>query len=398
MKKVLSLVSTTHLFRTGFLVLFAGLIILSCAQDSLFYNISIEPEPKDPRIPGTPTNMAVVNSRVYVGTRMSKKINYYYYDPVASRTKWGSMSSPGGSLIDLASDGTYLFALVFPGGSPRRSVIKRYNFTSADWDEEISSGDYSIHSLYSAGGEIFAGGQNKSNYLKYAILHCDSDLSSFDATTETGNALLTGAAEAGGDIYLATSGSGIFKFDGSDITPLVDAASGKNITGIIETGGVIVAVSDGTVYSDLETPGTFTAYSSGGNFSGAMCVWKEYDGATWVPKLLLLGINGEGTSTNLGYRELELEDTGGKPRAAALIKSPGNSSPTTVIKNSKYSASIGKHPVEAILQIPDELDNGPLKYDDSIADDPDWQPPIFASTVKNGLWSYVYKDDQWNAE
>jgi hypothetical protein len=77
------------------------------------------------------------------------------------------------------------------------------------------------------------------------------------------------------------------------------------------------------------------------------------------------------------------------------IKSPGDNSPTSVVNKAKYDAGIGTHPVESIFQLPDYSSGGPFNYRD-FTDDPDWEPPIFAGTVKNGLWAY--RKGEWNAE
>jgi hypothetical protein len=121
-----------------------------------------------------------------------------------------------------------------------------------------------------------------------------------------------------------------------------------------------------------------------------MSVWLDRNNQ-WKPALLLLGIRGRGTSLNHGYREMVLDN--GKP--TFIIKSPGDDSPTSVVNKAKYDASIGTHPVESIIQLPDANMGGPLYYRD-FTDDPGWVPPIFSSLAKNGLWSY--RKGEWNAE
>ena len=391
--------SLTNLLRTGTVVLLAGLIILSCNQDAIFYNISIEPEPKDPIIPGSPTNMTVVHNKIYVGTQQGRDVWFY-------NGAWGKLlPRPGGSIGGFATDGTDLYVLVFPTGEPMDSSMIR-KFNGGGWtDLYYAPAGYLIQNIYNADGKIFAGAQSRANYLSYAILYLDTVTSSFTPIKE-GTSLLKGAAEASGEIFLATAGSGVITIDGTNtiVQDPVPGTEGIIMTGIIETGGTIVAVSstrdaNGRIYLYDSTEQLFVAHPGGVNFTGAMSVWKKYDSdtSTWNPALLLLGIRGEGTSTTHGYRELPLKNTGAP--ASTGIRAPGDDPFSTVKNKPKYTASLGKHPVHAILQTPDQSDGGPLNYAANIATyGSGWQPPIFASTSRDGLWVYSYADDQWNAQ
>jgi len=555
-------------------LLFAGLILFSCGQDAVFYNISIEPEPKDPIIPGSPTNLVVVSNMVFAGTQQGSDIWFY-------NGGWGRLSRPGGSIGGLATDGTALYALVFPTGEPMQSsVIKRYH--NGIWTESYSAPGYSIQSIYGAGDKIFAGAHYRTNvapYYSYAILYLNGGILE---TVKIETSFLKGAAEKSGiGVFLATAGSGILLFDGTAVGPSsVSGTANVNFTGIIETGGIIVATSNenngsGSIYVSNSTGTLFSPTSSSAIFTGAMCVWKQYEapvptatqsvivnpavvtvrkndtwqfdavvsglgdpgvtwsvtgaslgtvidsngeltidtdessttltitatsvedtslmgtarvfvveddniygyvtitgnpalgetlvadtsltalgtpsfqwkrngvdipggtdasytltaldhgenisvtvecdgytgslsanvtvlvssGMPWKPALLLLGIRGQGTSTTHGYRELVLDKTTGRPIPGTL-RAPGDEPfLSSVTSKPKYTASLGKHPVHAILQVPDISENGPLSYSASIAAyGSTWEPPIFASTSKDGLWVYTYWDDQWNAQ
>ena len=381
-----------------FPVMISAFIILSCAQDPIFYDLSIEPVPKVPIIAGSPTNMAVVNGKIYVGSRNSRRI--YFYDG----NRWTSMGTPGGTLGQLATDGTsYLYALVYPNGEPTSSsVIKRYDVLGGQWDGvEISVPGYSIQSLFCTDDTVFAGCQVNSDRQSYAIMYCDLDLSS--SPLISGTSLLTGVAKGPVITLLATLGGGVLKFDGSStsLIPQTNTA-GKLLRGIIYTGdtvGTYVAVGNdtdgsGSVYQS-DTGDDFTVISTGPTFTGALSVWKKYDegAGIWQPALLLLGIHGQLTSLTHGYREMLLDTTG---NVISGIKNPGSGTPTSVTSQAKYDASLGVNPVEAILQVPDISEGGPLDYAGAIAQDPSWQPPMFASTAQNGVWSY--RSEQWNAE
>ncbi|MCL2070574.1 MAG: hypothetical protein FWH19_06285 [Treponema sp.] len=355
--------------------------VLSCAQDSIFFDISNEPEPKDPLIPGTVTNMAVVRDRLYVAARMGNRIYCY------SRGTWSMISQPGGAIGDLVSDGRELYALVFPSGDPlRTSVIRRYNSGSNSWDIGVSAYNYNIQSIFNAGGDIFAGGQHLQDYQYFSILHLQGSQTLVPIAFNT--SILTGAARSGGDVYFATAGNGILISRGGDVSSVPAAGTaGASINGIIETGGVIVAVgSNGGIYT-LASPGSFNSFTVGVHFTGAMSVWREFTGGSWRPSLLLLGTRGQGSSLTHGYRELLLDPNSGRP--THILRGPGEASPSSVQNRPRYTASIGVHPVEAIIQLPEEVMGA---YFPS----PEWEPVIFASTSRSGLWSY--RDGQWNAE
>jgi hypothetical protein len=384
--------------KIAVLVVLCGFIILSCAQDSIFFYISNEPEPKDPIVAGSVTNIVVAHNRAYAGTRMSKKIYHF-----TEADKWKSVKIQGGSLGDLASDGTDLYVLHYPGGNPlKSSFVKKYDpVTNAEqpWTDILSETGSSIQTLYGAGGFIFAGAQNTSNRTSYAILKYNPN----DPTIPnpgfvqlvSNTSLLSGATEItkDGDIFLSTAGSGVYEYDRTTVKPEV-VISGY-ITGIIATGEVITAVSSGgTVFRyDPSQAEPLSSFSKSVNFTGAMAVWNQYNPDStpeWKPALLLLGVRG--SSYSHGYRELVLENE--KPTDA--FYTPGTHTVTSVKSKSKYDASIGKHPVQFILQLPKDVFANNVYRDPADPDNEGWEPLIFASTSRNGLWSY--RNGTWNAE
>jgi len=367
-----------------------ALILVSCGQDSIFYDISNEPEPKDPLIAGSPTNIIVLKNRIYTGTRMSNKI--YYYATNDGALSWKSITLPAGYLGELATDGEDLYVLIFHNRDPlKSSMVRRYKINTNIWDMSYTVNGYSIQTIFGAGNKIFAGGQYQGNRQNYAILFLEQESNSL-TVIKYGTSLLMGATQnAAGTIFLATAGSGLFTYNESsyDTTP-VRGTDKANLNGIINVGTYTVAVSaDGTIYTDTYASGRFRTANVGLNFTGAMSVWLDKNNQ-WKPTLLLMGIRG-GNSLTHGYREMVLDN--GKP--TFNLKSPGDSSPTSVVNKAKYAASIGTHPVEFIMQIPDANSGGPLSYR-NFSGDPDWEPPIFASTARNGLWSY--RKGEWNAE
>ena len=376
------------LFLTTLFVIFSCLLYFSCRQDSIFYDISFEPAPKKPIIEGGPTNIVVVNNQVFAGSRMDNRI--FAYGNTQSGLEWSSISLGGGSLGDLATDGYNLYALVFPGGNPlRSSQIRRYNFQTRSWDGGVSIEGYAIQTIYGAGNSIFAGIRANPNSQNFAIAYYDTSSNSFSIIHQ-GTSLLTGAAMGGsGTIHLATAGDGIFAFTGSGVTGPLTGTAGVSFSGITEVSGDIVAVSSsGGIFHDVG--GSFTSSSFGVYFTGALTVWQDPNN-NFRPSLLLMGIRGRGNSLNQGYREMLLIN--GRPTFD--IRIPGEGTPSSVVSRARYSAAVGRHPVESILQIPDITDGGPLDYR-ILSLEEGWEPPIFASTSRNGLWSY--RNGEWNAE
>ena len=376
-----------NFWKIPYILFFSGIILLSCAQDSIFYDISFEPEPKQPLIPGGPTNIAVLRNQVFVGSRMSDRVFAYGYG--SGNLDWSRLPSLNASLGELATDGQNLYALVFPGGDPlRSSVIRRFNFDNLTWESGISLEGFSIQTLYGAGGSIFAGLQSNSNRQRYAIAQYNTSSNSLNIIQDD-TSLLSGASTGLGSIYLVTAGNGLFIFTGSNAIGPMHGTSSVSFSGVAGVGDNVVAVtSDGRVYT--YSGGAFTSVSVGVHFTGALNVWLDPNNG-FRPALLLMGIRARGSSMNQGYREMVLVN--GNPTFE--IKAPGEGFPTSVTSRSVYSAGVGRHPVEYILQVPDISDGGPLDYR-IFTSEPGWEPPIFASTSRNGLWSY--RSGEWNAE
>ena len=380
---------TIRIFVNAALLCF---LLFSCKQDAIFYHISIEPPKKDPLIKGTPTNIVLVGGNIFAGSRNGSTI--YCYDG----SGWSQIAKPGGSLQDLATDGTDLYAIVYNGDIARgASMIKKYDTSAGTWDGSSSLEGYSIQTIYGAGGKIFAGAVRKSGN-SCAILYLDgTNLVILKENTS----LLTGAAEISGTgIFLAggfaAEKNGVFLVNASftDLSAPISGTEKVNIKGIIETGGKILAVS-----GDSTTSGRIFIYNTasekfdpptgaGLNFTGALSVWHQYDSSAsvWKPALLLMGVHGT-SKNNQGYREIVLNEDG-TPPSSISIRAPGDNALSSVLEKAKYNAGIGQHPVHSILQVPPEIELSSATSEGTL--------PIFASTSINGLWSY--RNGEWNAE
>jgi hypothetical protein len=398
----------------------AGLFLASCNQDSIFYDISIEPDPKDPLIKGMPANLVRLNNKIYTAS-LSSSVIWEYGN---SGGHWTMTTlDPGGSIRGMAGAGNYLYVLILTGQRPETAQLKRIDLQNApaDWTnpgaswedggawEPIGMGGAAanyrrLQSIYSANGEVFLSAQRTGDERQYAIFYVNVNAGNELSLLKDKTALLQGIAWDGGDYYLATAGNGIFKRSGSPgsaITGGPEQVSSGNLNLNSETllvmgimnvgGGRIIAAAKNNLLFYLEGTG-FKTISTGGtnSLTGAMALWTDPDGTG--EQLLLLGAQGGTTSLNHGYREVSLDlslpegltGVNREPPDAGYgtlyLNKPGAGVPSSVEpgETAKYEASIGTHPVLTIIQ---------ASPNDSL---------IFAGTSKNGLWSY--RDKQWNAE
>ncbi|MDR0411638.1 MAG: hypothetical protein LBH75_06660 [Treponema sp.] len=353
-----------------FLIFLTGLALLSCSQDHIFYKISQEVEPNDPRITGGPTTIIQLGGALYSASRMGRTV--HVYDKGADDSwRWNRLPPPGGKIIELAGDGKSLFALT---GEPMETArISKYDGQA--WTE-IASGYF--ETIAGAGngteGRIFAATKTTVSVYPGA----DGGFTEI-ATPE---AMLMGAAYLNNVFYLAVAKKGVFIYDGGAFSAVaVGGSEGKNTVGILTVENEVVAVTreGGILRGDLN--GFDVAGSIGSHLSGGMGLWKE-DGVDGVNTLLLIGLqdNPRYTTKVLGYREIVLEN-GALPSGDTLeILEPGEHSPSTVSNYDKYEITLRIHIVTDIAQAGDDT--------------------LFAATTKNGLWSYRHRNgvDVWNAE
>jgi hypothetical protein len=348
------------------LLFFSGLLLFSCGQDPIFYEISLEEELVPPRISGTPTNIVVFDQKMYVA---GETLHQYGQDGSGNPLWDRPDPQPPGKISALAATDTHLYALT---GELSQARLYRQEKGSAGWTLITNNSDYPVlQNMYGDGQGLFVGAQKRTDG-GYAILYERNGALTF---LQDGTGLLKGAVWDGSSHLLATYGGGIFQVDGSmTFSPdALQGTAGINFEGLIDTGSAIAAVSrNGSVYSG--NAAGFTEIIPGGpKFTGALALGKTGDGSA----LLFLGV--QGGSGSGGYREILLSDAPWK------IRTPGRDKPSSVSNYERYHSSIANHPVNHIFQVPKEIDPAMT---------------IFASTQKDGLWSYRERDGswQWNRE
>ena len=325
----------------------------ACNQDPIFTMISNEVEPKDPLINGSPSKLVKTSDgTIYVANGKLWKYS-------------GGWSQAGGpsNVYDIAAttDALYLLSV----GDSSCTVYKR-DSTGDITAISNNSGYGMIQGIYGSGDTLYAGGSNGSD--GYALLKLSIDKLTLTAIQSIGSPL-TGVA--GG--YYATARNGIFRIDGN---ALVSSTSDYTIAGIIRIDAKIIAVSSGgTIFNITDTSAAL--HGTDYNFTGALAEYTPTDSGG--RKLLLIGVKGSVYS--LGYLETWIPDDG---TGAFSLRSPGGTTADSTIPISvqdKYSATLEKCAVNSLIQANNNSDGWPV---------------IFASTQKDGLWSY--RNGEWNAE
>jgi hypothetical protein len=342
--------------RLIFLLTIVLMVVLSsCAQDPIFNMIANEIEPKDPKIKGSPSKLVRVGSDIY--TANGKLWKY-------SNSNWSSIGAPS-NIYDIAAGGGGLYLLSVSGSST--AVYKL-----GGGKIENSTGYNMIQGLYSDGakpdGPVYAGAKRSgSDSDDYAILKITGD--SFTIEQTIGSPL---AGVAGP--YFVTATSGIY--NGSNGFTLVSNSAAYSIAGIIDTkttDEVIAVTGNGRILKVTASGIEEHSSSSYPSFTGALAIYEDVNRTI---KFLLLG--SKSGIYDLGYREMRLD-------GSFALSNPGDSIPySTVSDRDKYRSTLAKCAVNSLIQV------------SNAAGGHDGLPVIFASTQKDGLWSY--RNNEWNAE
>jgi len=376
------------------IILFGLALVFSCSQDPIFFKISTETAPVKPRIPGGPTNMVVFNSRMYVAS--GKLFSYN------SASGWDdSLQPPGGKVKSLAATTAYLYALCLNDSGV--STLRRIG-TTGEWDTigNAESTYTLIQSIYATTGRLFAGARNNSG-SDYGILSlADGASTTLQLINGLSNTeMLSGAARKGTSHYLSTMGKGVYKIDEADLSannPATQLGGSENelLMGMIqlEDGSIIVIKRNGGTFFEIQADEfKELKYSDGvtvatGRFAiGALALWQQ--NVTEGRKLLIAGIQGDLSNTTTsssytnGYVEFDLKSDGSFDIGST--RRDYNPSLTVDGNTDRYTATIGKHPINHLYQAPPDVDTNRT---------------FFASTQAAGLWSYRDRTGglQWNAE
>jgi hypothetical protein len=361
----------------------SGLFLLcifftACDQEPLFWDIAHEYPPIRPIIEGAPSrivSLTKTNPVLYVNNRH----NIWEFDTNTNDAVWHLFPRPPVDKIKtLATTVGYLFALDWDGN------IRKWNGMA--WSEPLAGIFGKPEQIFGAGNYLFAGALTgtagtSNGYCIMAMEETNSVISKIKENT----GLLFGADYNGSNYFLATRGDGIY-ITGTPLSSLSTPAVGTfglSIAGLIAHNSHIVAVTTGRQIIYYDGSNFVHLTSTGFDFSGAMASWKNKNG----DYLLLLGLQNSSGSFGYGYRELVWDSPGDTP----LIKVPGEPGVSSVEPGFQYTSAIGKYALTALFVLPvDILDSN----------DNENRPIVYASTVKDGLWSYRTRGGiaQWNGE
>jgi hypothetical protein len=414
------------------IILFGLALVFSCNQDPIFFTISTEPIPVKPRIPGSPTKI-VEFSRDYsvAGTSTIESVpimyvasgNLHWYARAEKGTGasgWDSaeydIPQPGGKVIGLAATDKHLYALCIIDAGVS-TVLRRIGSSENEWkDIEIAESKYTlIQSIYATKGttgRLFAGARD-NNGSDFGVLYLDDTSTPTLRLLISDSGMLSGAAsDSGGTHYLITRGKGVYQVTGSSYVQLgedgnPDGEKNRLFMGMIQLDNtaksIIVVERNGGTFYEVKAAGfkpikysdNDETMTTGRYATGALALWQQVlynDGLadyTTGKRTLVAGIQGDlysgtisSSSYTYGYVEFDLDNGG-----SLVLDSHRDTTPNWTVDGNtdRYTATIGKHPVNHIHQATKEVD----------AD-----KTFFASTQTAGFWSYRNRTGgpQWNAE
>jgi hypothetical protein len=336
-----------------------------------------------PFIDGSPTNFVIRNDDMYVAS--GKKIFIFR----KNANKWADWGKLNDRVVGLAATDSSLYALYLLKDSDDGRIR---NFGSSS-DLSFSN----VQSIHASGNVLFVCVRNNN---KYSIHFRKEGASSFKENIGvSSDSILYGAASnTDNTFYYLCTNEGIYYIKKSEIDnpstlpeklPVLEKDS--NFTGIIalEKGYVAAITKDGKLYEiKEETIREAAKFSDERDSTGALALWYRYP-ADAMPSLLLVGRKEIYYSTSSaytnGYVEITLDTTTGSISGSGF-SDPGKGTPSSIDNYDRYVSSLGKKPVNHIIQTPASINS---------------KMTLFASTQQNGVWSYKDRgkgEQQWNAE
>ena len=388
--------NTIHFCKAvGFFVfLFLAIVLTSCDQEPLFWDIAHEYPPISPDVYGSPSKIVELGSSLYV----TNAVGVWKYDPVFPF--WVPMvdnDTPSFVAKDLAVAGTNLFALdrngnIWKWNNPGWSII----YAEINTEKLFGAGTY----LYTA---VLTGIRGSSSGYSIRCLDINGVVQSGRGILNTGLLMETVYFGFNGKTYIGTLGNGLYVETAGSFAK--DAFfSNETIIGMTVYNDKIFIVTPALVYCyDGSTP-PGAPITGGYRFTGAIAGWTD-DGTNH--NLLLLGLMRTSGSFGYGYREI-LIDTNGAALGGLRIPGEGFeiASPlpwpiallSSVKINSQYVSAIGKYAINYLYVMPHTF--LPYADDGETAFSALPRPIIFASTAKDGLLSYRTRNGvpQWNGE
>jgi len=378
-------------------------ILCTCNRDPVFFNISEEVKLLEPQIKGVPTNFVIYDGRMYVASGN----NLFVYNKGTDQAYWDKEAQPGGNILQIAATGGYLYALCSTNqNNDGKTVVKMFDKANSSWSQigGILDDYVKLQNIFAAGDILFVLATVSVSNYNYTILYIKNNtldvlkIINNDNYNDTGE--INGAAFDGESYFLSTKDRGVYRIDdpgegallikykntdGSDVN--INFSGIINLQDDVQT--IFLIARNGDVYTVKDIITKTENVSMGGfRATGALAIWRENDQPS-SNRLLLAGrqdsLRYSDSGYTYGYLEIELDINGIK--SGKNFVEPGREPLSTVRQgeNGHYKNTIGKYPVNYLMQVPSEIDGEMI---------------LFASTQKNGVWSYRDRNGnfQWNAE
>jgi hypothetical protein len=360
------------------LIIFSIVFFIGSCSDPIFYTVFQETPILKPYIDGSPTNFAVFNGSLYVAS--GKKIFAYKN---GTWSEWKKLNDRIGALAATTSS---LYALYLEDDSGNGKII---NLTSGSNLSLSEPNNAIVKSIHADEDILFVSAIVNNSYNIYYRKDSDSD---FTIILEKTNSWLAGVASDLNYYYLCV-GSSIYCVDKLTIEPDTDnifTTDDKAFTGIVKINDdYCAAISDNGKIYEIENGAISSAltdkFTDGRSSTGAIAVYKNTDDE---PSLLLVGRKENFYTTSSGYTngyvEITLDTTG---KITGSFNEPGKNTPSSVDDYDRFVSSLGKEPINHIIQTPAAID-------------PSMR--LLASTQQHGVWSYRDRGDskgmRWNSE
>jgi len=403
------------------LTLFLIIFYLGSCSDPIFYTVTQETPLVKPLIDGSPSNFAKFNNEIYVAT--GKKIFKYGKSADSSKCEWSRVKNLddeklGGYVVRLAATDNSLYALYLSDSSSNSFGEIKYTFYLDGVDEKgkpiikngkgISSYNQQfIQSIFTPENTnvMFICARKSDN--TYTIYYLDEDDPSFEINDPFASVkeiidfnlyfVLNGVAFDGKYYYLCSK-SGIFymekdKIDSPSELKDEDDKTITEFTGIINLDPNHIAAityNGGDLYEINDAKIAYKASFNDSRYStGSIAIWNDKDDPT--KRLLLVGREEYYYSTTSGYSngyvEIEIDTNTGGIKEGAEFSVPGKNPLSSIDNYDRYVSSLGKKIIKHFIQVPADIDPNMT---------------LFASTQKDGVWSYRDHNDgegiTWNAE
>jgi len=367
------------------LILISIVFFIGSCSDPIFYTVFLETPILKPFINGSPTNFAEFNNSLYVAS--GKKIFKY-------NGTWSEWIKYNDRIVALAATNSSLYALYLQNDTSNGRIL---NLTSGAPLNLLN-----VQSIHAVNDILFASvrtSAGNANTDTYKIYYKDgvADFTEISLVIPEGktSSWLVGVASNSINYYLCTI-YGIYSVDKTTFAAsliLTPSVNNDEFTGIISLDNDYIAVisKSGRLY-EIDSANNFrtvisSEFNNNRSSTGALAVWYK-ENTDLNPSLLLVGRKENSYTTSSGYTNGYVEitlDTATGEIIGSQFNEPGLNSLSSIDNNNSYVSSLGKQPVNHIIQTPKNVD-------------PNMR--LFASTQQEGVWSYRDRGEglRWNAE